>query len=151
MENTIIANLTRGIVYRIKCNTTGKCYYGSTVQSLAKRKSVHKMETNLCTSKEIIENNNWTIEEMEEVIFRNKTELLQRERFHIDNDVNAINKNRPIVTLEEKKAQCQKIMRKWYLAHREEHIKKMSLYQDAHHEQHKEHMRNYQYKKRFKK
>ena len=50
MENTIVADLTKGIIYKITCNLTGKCYYGSTIQTLAKRASVHKLTTNLSNS-----------------------------------------------------------------------------------------------------
>ena len=150
LPNTIVADLTKGIIYKITCNLTGKCYYGSTIQTLAKRASVHKLETNLSSSKEIIKNGNWIIEMIEEVIFKNKIELLLRERFYIETDNNSINKNRPCVTYDERVEQSKDNMRKWYLSHRTEHIKKMSIYQDNHYEQHKEAMRNYQNKLRNK-
>ena len=146
MENTIVADLTKGIIYKITCNLTGKCYYGSTIQTLAKRASVHKMETNLSTSKEIIKNGNWIIEMIEEVIFKNKIELLLREIFYIETDKNSINKNRPCVTYDERVKQSKDNMRKWYLSHRTEHIKKMSIYQDQNAEAHREAMRRYNHK-----
>ena len=145
-QNTIVAYLTKGIIYKISCNLTGKCYYGSTIQTLAKRASVHKMETNFSTSKEIIKNGDWKIESVEEVIFKNKIELLLRERFYIEADNNSINKNRPCVSSDERAKQSKEIMRKWYLAHRTEHIKKMSIYQDQNAEAHREAMRRYQHK-----
>ena len=46
--------VSEGIVYKITCNLTGKCYYGSTQQTLAKRKSVHKLESNMASSREIV-------------------------------------------------------------------------------------------------
>ena len=60
---TNLSGLTNqeGIVYKITCNLTGKCYYGSTQQTLAKRKSVHKLESNMASSKEIVKNGDWKI------------------------------------------------------------------------------------------
>ena len=59
-----------GIVYKITCNLTGKCYYGSTQQTLAKRKSVHKLESNMASSREIVKNGDWKIETVEEVVLK---------------------------------------------------------------------------------
>ena len=132
-----------GIVYKITCNLTGKCYYGSTIQTLSKRASVHKLESNMASSREIVKNGDWKIEAVEEVVFKNKLELLQRERFHIENDSNAINKNRPCVTLDERKIQVQNNMKKWYLNHRAEHIHKMTQYNIDHIDKHREAMRKY--------
>ena len=53
-----------------------------------------------------------------------------------------VNKNRPIVTDKERKETQQKNMRKWYLEHREAHIKRATEYNIAHHEKHKENMRS---------
>ena len=71
-----------GIVYKIVCNKTGMTYYGSTTQSLAKRKSTHKIN-NSSSSKEIINQGDWRIEIVEEVVFDNKDVLLNRERHYI--------------------------------------------------------------------
>ena len=141
--------VSEGIVYKITCNLTGKCYYGSTVQTLAKRESVHKLNSNTATSKQLIQNGNWKIEMIEEVVFKHKLELLQRERFYIDNDDNSINKNRPYVTADERKVQIQQNMKKWYLGHREDHIRKMTQYNLDHLEAHRMAMRKYSKKCRI--
>mgnify|MGYP003655890956 CR=1 FL=1 len=50
----------RGKIYKIIDNTNGDIYIGSTIQSLANRKSQHKVDTakgtNKCVSKSIINN-----------------------------------------------------------------------------------------------
>jgi predicted GIY-YIG superfamily endonuclease len=50
MENSE-PTVRTGIVYKIVCNKTDKTYYGSTTQTLAKRKSMHKIN-NTSSSKE---------------------------------------------------------------------------------------------------
>ena len=136
-----------GIVYKITCNKTNKCYYGSTTQSLAKRKSLHKMRSNTSSSKEIIDGDDWKIETVEDVKYKDKKELLERERYFIDN-FECVNKNRPIVSEQERKEQLKTIMRKWYELNREEHIKRATEYNVIHHEKHKENMRNYYHRKK---
>lgn len=142
MENQIIKNLSKGFVYKISCNKTGKKYFGSTTQTLAKRKALHKMNCNSSSSKEIIDLGDWKIEIIEEVFYDNKDDLLNRERHYIE--INAcVNKNRPIITNEERKEQSIKNMHKWYLENREDHIKRATEYNLSHYEKHKESMRRY--------
>jgi hypothetical protein len=146
----IIGDVKKGIVYKIVCNKTGKTYYGSTMQTLAKRKSMHKLN-NSSTSREIVNLGDWKIEQLEEVMFKVKGELLRRERDYIEKhqDGNCVNKNRPIVTDIERKEYQQKNMRKWYVEHREAHIKRVTEYTAAHYEKHKENMRNYYARKKL--
>jgi len=146
MENSK-PTVRTGFVYKIVCNKTGKVYYGSTTQTLAKRKSMHKIN-NTSSSKEIINLGDWKIEIVEEVVFDNKDVLLNRERHYIEMNV-CVNKNRPIVTDKERKETQQKNMRKWYLEHREAHIKRATEYNIAHHEKHKENMRSYYARKKL--
>ena len=134
--------MNKGIVYKISCNKTGKKYIGSTTQSLAKRKALHKMNCNSSSSKEIIDLGDWCIEVIEEITFDNKEDLLNRERHYIEMNV-CVNKNRPIITNEERKEQSKKNMRKWYLDNREDHIKRATEYNIANYEKHKESMRRY--------
>jgi hypothetical protein len=148
----------KGLIYRIVCNKTNKQYIGSTTQSLAKRKYMHKKGTT--TSKEIITNGDWRIEVIEEITFDNRKTLLEKERHYIQiNAFNCVNKNRPIITQEEKIQQLKKNMRSWYLDNKEKQIKKSTEYNQAHKEKHKEHMRRYyqnhrekfrEYQKKFK-
>jgi hypothetical protein len=149
MENLVpnIGDVKKGLVYKIVCNKTGKVYYGSTMQTLAKRKSMHKLN-NSSSSREIINLGDWKIEQLEEVMFKVKSELLTRERHYIDNN-ECVNKNRPIITDKERHEYQQKNMRKWYAENREAHIKRVAEYNAAHYEKHKENMRNYYARKKL--
>ena len=80
-------------IYRIVCNVTGKQYYGSTTQSLAKRLGTHKGDFNrwrqgkrgFITSFEIIENGDYDIVLVEELPdVKNVEQLRARERYHIE-------------------------------------------------------------------
>jgi predicted GIY-YIG superfamily endonuclease len=54
-----------GKIYKLIDNTNGNIYIGSTIQSLANRKSKHKQDTikriNKCQSKSIINNGDYDI------------------------------------------------------------------------------------------
>ena len=93
-------------IYKLIDNTNGNIYIGSTIQSLANRKSKHKQETkkkiNKCKSKLIINNDDYDIILIENYPCSSKEELLARERYFIEN-MECINKNRPIITIEERK------------------------------------------------
>ena len=96
-----------GKVYQIKCNSTNQVYIGSTCSSLNRRLSLHKSSYKLMLkgnkfnkfiqSHQIMENNNFDIELLEEC---NKEELLHKERYYIEN-TQCINKNIPLRTPEE--------------------------------------------------
>lgn len=161
LQNVIQADLENlqqeGIIYRIVCNKTNKQYIGSTTQSLAKRKYLHKKGTT--TSKEIITNGDWSIEVIEKISFDNRKTLLEKERHYIQITANCVNKNRPIITKQEKIEQLKKNMRSWYVENKEKQIKKSIEYNKAHKEKCKEHMRRYyqnhrdkfrEYQKKFK-
>ena len=101
----------KGKIYRIVCNTTDKCYIGSTCENtLARRLTKHivnykrwreQKDTNYISSYEIFENNNYDIILMENYPCNNKDELHVRERWFIEN-TNCVNKVVPIKTLDEK-------------------------------------------------
>mgnify|MGYP003632647657 CR=1 FL=1 len=96
----------KGKIYKLIDNTNGNIYIGSTIQSLANRKSQHKRETisgrNKCISKLIIKNGNYDIILIENYPCKSREELLMRERYYIDN-TDCINHVRPIITIEERK------------------------------------------------
>jgi hypothetical protein len=93
-------------IYRIICNITGKQYYGSTTEPtiarrLAKHKNNFKTYTNggyhFVTSFKVLENGNYNIVLVENVICNSIDELHQRERFYIDNN-DCVNKQVPLRT-----------------------------------------------------
>jgi hypothetical protein len=91
-----------GKIYKIVDNTNGNIYIGSTTEKLNQRLSKHKCDYKSylngkdrnCTSFEIIKNNNYRIELIKYIIYKDRIELLQRERYYIENN-ECININIP--------------------------------------------------------
>ena len=108
-----------GKIYKLVDNTNGDVYIGSTITTLAHRLTVHKLKTNLCVSKIIIQNGDYTMVLIESYPCNNKNELLMRERHWIENTI-CINKTPPIKTKEETILQI-----KQYRETNREHILKM--------------------------
>ena len=85
--------MIHGRVYKIYCNETGECYYGSTEQTLSRRLSKHKADykswkkgaKKYVYSFKIIERGNFTISLLEENDFENKDYMKARERYYIEN------------------------------------------------------------------
>jgi hypothetical protein len=79
-----------GYIYKIHCNKTNEDYYGSCVD-VKQRIGIHMCSTDTqlskrqCTSRQIIDRNDWTFTVIEEVEFEDKTELKIRERYYFDN------------------------------------------------------------------
>ena len=103
-------NYANSRIYRIVCNVTGKQYFGSTTQSLAKRLGEHKTsfkqwrkgKCGFYTSFEIIEGENYDIVLVEELPdIKNVEQLRARERFHIEAS-ECVNKNIPNRTIKER-------------------------------------------------
>jgi hypothetical protein len=92
----------KGIIYKIVCNETNEVYYGSTTQKINERILEHKKKCrywkagkyNYVTSFEIIERGNYKYELVEEVVYEDKKQLEERERYYIENN-DCINKNIP--------------------------------------------------------
>ena len=86
--------LNNGKIYKIVDNTNNNVYIGSTCCSLKTRLTVHKSDYKRflnglfhnVTSFEIIKNNNYKIELLEDCNIKTKQELLARERFFIKNN-----------------------------------------------------------------
>ena len=94
--------LSKVKIYKIVDNTNDNIYIGSTCKSLKKRLSEHKCGYrrflkglfNNVKSFDIIKNNNYKIELLEDCDIKTKQELLARERFFIQNN-NCLNKKIP--------------------------------------------------------
>ena len=144
------------VVYSIT-SPSGKVYVGSTKQTLARRKAVHRAHykmwkedssTGCCLSNILFDEAGpnactWAIlEECTEDVCR------ERERFYMDS-IDCVNRNKPAgtVTIEEYKAMRKAIDKRYRETHREERITKMR----AHYEAHKEEMRAYKRAWRAKK
>jgi len=139
MENQIV---TKGFVYEIRCNITNKCYYGSTTSLYRKHNHMHNNST---SSKEIIDGGNWTMKTLETIFYKDKSELLLRERWYIQNN-DCVNINLPITTIWEKSEQQSETMRKWYIKNKKKHLITCAKYQETHKEKHAQAMQRYQQK-----
>lgn len=88
-----------GKIYILKCNISGLQYIGSTIQKLNQRLSQHKNQykryvkglRHYMTSYEIIKNNDYSIELIEEVEYDNIIELHKIELKYI-NSIDCVNK-----------------------------------------------------------
>jgi hypothetical protein len=115
-----------GKIYKIIDNTNGNVYIGSTTQQLNKRLSEHKSyynrylngKGNNCTSFDIIKNNDYRIELIKFVIYKDRIELHQRERYYIENN-NCINKNIPLRTDKEYYIDNKESKKQYYIDNKE--------------------------------
>jgi hypothetical protein len=109
----ILNPYNKASVYAIKSKHTDKLYIGSTIKSLEDRFKQHKYDykyyncgnsSKYITSHEIIKHNDAYIELLETVNCINGSELKEHERrYYTIYKNNIVNKNRPMITNEEKK------------------------------------------------
>jgi hypothetical protein len=69
-------------IYKIICNETGEIYIGSTSRTLEERLHEHEKSYNKCSSKQIIERDNYYIEKID--LTFDKEESLKLERYYIE-------------------------------------------------------------------
>jgi len=84
--------MDKGIIYKITCNNTNKFYIGSTSNKLNNRITQHKIQhkyylngknKNYISSFEILKENNYIVEIIEQFNYNSKVELLNKERMLI--------------------------------------------------------------------
>lgn len=91
----------KGIIYEIVCNETGERYIGSTVSKyLSSRIAHHRHTQSTCSSKQIIERNNYKYNILETIIINNTKELRIKEREWYDK-LECINIRHPYCSDEE--------------------------------------------------
>jgi len=137
-----------GFIYKIYDNTNGNVYYGSTKDTLSKRMAGHRThykrwvagKTKCCKSFDIIKNEDYAYSLVEQVEYENRMELLQRERWYIENN-ECVNKNVPARTKKES-----------HKAYREEHKEERNEYSKEYYidniETEKERVREYYHNNR---
>jgi hypothetical protein len=99
---------SKGKIYKVVCNITGKVYIGSTCKELSNRLACHRSaykrylagKGRYVSSFEIIKNGNSDIVLLELVNCNNKMQLHQKERHFIDT-LDCVNKNIPSRTKQE--------------------------------------------------
>lgn len=141
---------SKGKIYRLVCNITGKQYIGSTISELYKRLDNHKRcfkcwkngTKNYVSSYEIIGGNDYKIVLVENYPCGNKQELFARERYWIES-VECVNLRNPLTTPEEvknhrqeynkiyrveKKDQLEQMNKNYYINNREQILEKKQQY-----------------------
>lgn len=92
-----------GYIYYILDLTNADMYIGSCKKEFwSHRKSKHKGQYNYCISNEIIKNNNYIFEILEENEFNSLEDLRKKEQLYINNN-KCINKYKSFITNEERK------------------------------------------------
>jgi hypothetical protein len=136
----------KGIIYKIICNITGNIYIGSTFKTLEHRLSLHvagykfylNTKKNFVTSFNIIKNNNYQIECIEEVYDVSKVELKMLEQRYILSS-KCVNKNIPCRKYKEwylyNRNRVLDFYKKYYLDNKEHMLSKRKLYYENHREE----------------
>jgi hypothetical protein len=91
------------VIYSITCNVTGKVYIGSSVDYENRKVSHITSTNNTCTSKEIIDGNDYIFNKLETFLVRYDCSKLLKEQWYLDTIPN-INKIRAFRTPDPKKA-----------------------------------------------
>lgn len=139
---------SKGKIYKLVSNMTEKIYIGSCCVPLNNRLYIHKKmfkyfqtgkRATCCSSKELLEiDPNIQIVLIELFPCSSKQELFKRERYWIEN-LNCVNKIRPITTIDEK----IEYRRKHYVENKEEVLKKAKEYREKNSEIIKQKKQNY--------
>lgn len=133
-----------GFIYKIYDNTNGSVYYGSTKNKISQRMAIHRQDykrwvdgrdMKRCRSFEILNNEDYAYSLVEQVEYENKMELLQRERWYIENN-ECVNKCLPARTDEENK--------EYNKAYREANIEQLKEQSKAYRETHKKDIAEHQ-------
>ena len=143
----------KGYIYRIIDNTNGNVYYGSTIKKyLCQRIASHKADykrylegiSRYTTSFDIIKNNDYKYEVVEENEFETKYDILQRERYYIEN-FECVNRIIPNRTEQEyrdtHKEQTSKKNKNYYETHKQEFVEKSKKYHKENYEKKKEQLK----------
>ena len=94
-----MVNYNNSKIYKIVCDETNTTYFGSTTQTLSRRLNNHKEMNNTSMTKYMTNPKIYLVEDFK---CERKEQLLQRERYFIENN-ECINKFIPIKNEEEKK------------------------------------------------
>ena len=126
---------SNGKIYKIVCNITGDIYIGSTVSALKLRLAQHKLDN--LASTQILERGDYEIILIEDYPCETKNDLRWRERYYIEN-LDCINKRRPIITDDERKEQQKEQSKKQHVNRPIEYKKEKQIYDKSYREKNAE-------------
>jgi hypothetical protein len=146
LNNNIMPDYQKSKIYKITGG--GLTYYGSTVQKLSRRLRIHINDKNYYNKNgsvnQILDTDDYKIDLIEDYPCNTKKELLEREKWWIENNV-CINKLTPIQTEEE-----IKIKKKIYQQnHKEMSAIATKKWEDKNKEYRKEYLKNWYLKKKL--
>jgi hypothetical protein len=135
----------KGYIYKIYDNTNGNVYYGSTKEKVSSRITKHRFDykkylegkKNHIRSFDILCNNDYSYCVVEEIEFENKWELLNRERYWIENN-DCLNKYIPNRTNKEYYQDNKEIITKKHKEYYEDNKEKMKEIMKKYREDNKE-------------
>tara|TARA_S200002703_G_scaffold148575_2_gene145419 strand:- start:3208 stop:3798 length:591 start_codon:yes stop_codon:yes gene_type:complete len=142
-------------IYKLVNDELGLTYYGSTIQPLHKRLHGHKIKLN-CSSKILFTEGKCKIYLVEEYPCDNKHQLLQQERYYIENN-DCINKRIPCRTKEDLNKYYKKYRKEnkdIIKQYREDNKEKYKKYQEENKDKYKQYQQEDKYKeyqKQYKK
>lgn len=120
-------------IYQIVCNETYEVYIGKTTRTLEQRLWNHKCCID-CTSKKIIEKDNYYIEKIDSTF--DKEESIRLEGFYIKNTDNCINRITPGRTKQEyrktHKVEISEKRKEYYKKNKDEISEKSKEYREVH-------------------
>jgi hypothetical protein len=112
-----MSDYSKGKIYKIKCDTTGLVYIGSTTQKLSQRIAHHvwtsKTGKGICSSRDVLENNNYRYSLIEKFPCETREQLNMREQHYID-QTECVNKHRAFRTGEQRLEQYHEYSKKRY-------------------------------------
>ena len=127
-----------GYIYKIWDNDDPSLvYYGSTKQQVSIRIGEHRTTKKYCTSKIIIERNNYQYATIEKVEYEDKFELHNRERWYIENNI-CVNKCIPNQTNAEYRNQNKEIIAEKQKEYKKQNKEKLAEKNKDYYEENKE-------------
>ena len=144
----MVVNYQNGIIYKIVCNDTNEVYYGSTTQRLSQRIAQHMsclkrhqkgyVQSNYCSSYQILERGNFSYEWLEDCPCEKKEQLHAREAFYVKG-CECVNKIVPGRSGKEYREDCREKIKerktKWYDKNKERLVEKDAKYRAEHKEE----------------
>lgn len=124
--------LKQGLIYEIVCNETNEKYIGSTFEpTVARRIAYHRAKgSHICSSRQIIDRNNYRYGLLETVNVNSRDELRMKEREWF-NKLECINIRKPFRSKEEK----EEYKKEYYNSHQEHYKMLRKEYNDSHKEE----------------
>ena len=139
-----------GRIYKIYNNVNDKIYIGSTTRSVKERLLRHKYDYkrylnnkhSYITSFEIIKNEPYFIEELEEIECIDKKQLYKKEREYIENN-NCVNKTIPTRTMKEYCEDNKEKINKYFKEYYEDNKEKINKKNIKYHQDNKDKINKY--------